>query len=254
MKYFPLYIAFIILLTACAEDREELVPITEEEKRALLKGGDQAIPSSLSGDKDHSGPNPHAKLTPQQHIAVAQQHADEGRMREALDILTRAMLETPDNSDLIGTRGSLLLAQDKVFDALVDLEKAVSLAPDNVLLLINRSQAYRKFDRLEEAMKDLNKAVSLKPDLVPARFNRGTLLYGEGKYIEALTDFDVCIKSAPDTAGPYFNRAVTREATGDRTGAVSDMKKFLELSDNPEWNKVAKETLASWSKPGKEVQ
>ncbi|NNJ90661.1 MAG: tetratricopeptide repeat protein [Gammaproteobacteria bacterium] len=236
-----------MILTACAEDREELVPITEKERQALLQGQQQQTPSSLSGDKDHAGPNPHAKLSPAQHIAVAQQHANEGRIREALDILTRAMLENPDNSDLIGTRGSMLLAQDKVFDALVDLEKAVTLAPDNVLLLINRSQAYRKFNRLEEAMNDLNKAVSLNPELVPARFNRGTLLYGEGKYNEALADFDVCIKAAPDTAGPYFNRAVTREAAGDQPGAISDMNSFLQLSDNPEWNKVARETLASWN-------
>ena len=246
MKTFPIYIVLIMFLTACSDDRGQRVPITEEEKQALLQGQHQETPSSLSGDKDHAGPNPHAKLTPAQHIAVAQQHVNEGRMREALDILTRAMLESPDNADLIGTRGSMLLAQNKVYDALVDLEKAVTLAPENPLLLINRSQAYRKFNRLEEAMKDLNRAVSINPELVAARFNRGTLLYGEGKYSEALADFDFCIQAAPDTAGPYFNRAVTREATGDQAGAVSDMNRFLELSDNPEWNKVASETLASW--------
>lgn len=247
MKYLPIIILLIMILTGCAEDQGGRVPITEEEKQALLKDQQQDTPSSLSGDKAHSGPNPHAKLSPGQHIAVAQQHANEGRMREALDILTRAMLEHPDNADLIGTRGSMLLAQNKVFDALIDLEKAVALAPDNVLLLINRSQAYGKFNRLEEAMNDLNRAVSLSPELLPARFNRGTLLYGEGKYKEALEDFDICIKAAPDTAGPYFNRAVTREAAGDQAGALSDMERFLQLSDNTEWNKIARETLASWN-------
>ena len=248
MKYLPFSVFLIVLLSACAEDREELVPITEAEKQALLQGKELPTPSSLSGDKEHSGPNPHAKLTAAQHIAVAQQHASEGRMKEALDILTRAIIENPDNAGLIGTRGSMLLAQNKVFDALVDLEAAVKLAPNNTSLLINRSQAYRKFNRLEEAMNDLNKVLSIAPDLVAARFNRGTLLYGEARYKEALADFDVCIQAAPETAGPYFNRAVTREAMGDQDGAMSDMNRFLALSDNPEWNKVARETMASWIK------
>ena len=122
-----------------------------------------------------------------------------------------------------------------------------NLAPDSALLLVNRSQAHRKFNQLEQAMADLNKAVDLRPRLVPARFNRGVLLYGDAKYEEALTDFDVCIEVAPDTPGPYFNRAVTRNAVGNLVGALSDMNKFIELSDNSEWNKMARETMAAWT-------
>jgi len=77
------------------------------------------------------------------------------------------------------------------------------------------------------------------------------LLYGDAKYDEALADFDVCIQVAPETAGPYFNRAITRDAMGDQAGAVSDMNKFLELSDNPEWNEMARGTMAKWEKAGK---
>jgi tetratricopeptide (TPR) repeat protein len=235
----------LLLLSACSEEQ----PQNRTTGEVAPASQQQQIPSSLSGDQTHVGPNPHAKLTAEQHIAVAMQHADEGRMAEALDVLTRAIADSPNDPSLIGTRGSLLLSQERVFDALVDLDKAVSLAPDSALLLVNRSQAYRKFDRLEEAMSDLNKAVALKPELVPARFNRGVLLYGESKYAQALADFDRCIEVAPNTAGPYFNRAITREALDDLAGAESDMNKFIELSDNPEWNKIARDTLASWKAP-----
>ena len=242
----------LMLLTACGEDRSQ-EPATEtsarpEQPGQQATGRHQETPRSLSGDEHHLGPNPHAALSSEQHIAVAMQHADEGRTAEALDVLTRAIAGSPNDPSLIGTRGSLLLAQDRVFDALVDLEKAVSLAPDSALLLINRSQAYRKFNRPQEAMADLDKAVALSPKLVPARFNRGVLLYAEAKYREALADFDVCVQVAPETAGPYFNRAITRDAIGDQAGAVRDMNRFLELSDNPEWNRIARETMAKWEK------
>ena len=254
MRYFLYLSVASMLLTACSEDQPKK-PATEsnariEQQRMQLAGQSQETPRSLSGDETHVGPNPHAALSSEQHIAVAMQHANEGRTAEALDILTRAIAASPNDPSLIGTRGSLLLAQDRVFDALVDLEKAVSLAPDSALLLINRSQAYRKFNRPQEAMADLDKAIILKPKLVPARFNRGVLLYGEAKYEEALADFDVCIQVAPETAGPYFNRAITRDAMGDHAGAVSDMNRFLELSDNPEWNKIARDTMAKWDKAG----
>ena len=252
MRYFLFYAVALALLTACSEDKpQNPAPETTAQPEQQMKQAAeqyQETPASISGSESHMGPNPHAKLSAEQQIAVAMRHAEEGRMEEALDVLTRAIIASPNDASLIGTRGSLLLAQDRVFDALVDLEKAVTLAPDNALLLVNRSQAYRKFNRYQEAMADLDKAVALSPELVPARFNRGVLLYAEARYKEALADFDVCIQVAPETAGPYFNRAVTNNALGDQAGAVSDMNKFIELSDNPEWKKVAQDTLAAWQK------
>ena len=252
MRVILFYSVALMLLTACSEDKPQnpASATTAQPGQQVKQTAEQYqdTPSSISGSESHMGPNPHAKLSSEQHIAVAMRHAEEGRMEEALDVLTRAIIASPNDASLIGTRGSLLLSQDRVFDALVDLEKAVTLAPDNALLLINRSQAYRKFNRYQEAMADLNKAVALSPELVPARFNRGVLLYAEAKYQEALADFDVCIQVAPETAGPYFNRAVTHNALGDQAGAVSDMNKFIELSDNPEWKKVAQDTLSTWEK------
>ncbi len=255
MRNFLFYSVAFMLMTACSENKPQnsASKITAQPGQQLKQTAEpyQQTPSSISGDESHIGPNPHAKLNSEQHIAVAMRHAEEGRIEEALDVLTRAIIASPNDASLIGTRGSLLLAQDRVFDALVDLEKAVTLAPDNALLLVNRSQAYRKFNRYQEAMADLDKAVALSPELVPARFNRGVLLYAEANYQKALADFDICIQVAPDTAGPYFNRAVTREALGDQAGAVSDMNKFVELSDNPEWKKVAQDTMIAWEKENK---
>ncbi|PVV24548.1 MAG: hypothetical protein B6D78_01345 [gamma proteobacterium symbiont of Ctena orbiculata] len=204
---------------------------------------DSATPSSLSGDKPLASRNPHARLSPEQHIAVALQHAQEGRIEQAVDILNSAIAQTPDHAGLLGARGGLMLSLDQTADALTDLEQAVQLAPDSSLLLVNRSQAYRKFNRLDEAMADLDKAVELSPNLIPARFNRGVLHYGNADYKSALTDFDLCIELDEKTAGPYFNRAITRDAMGDSTGAVEDLNRFLTLTNDETWKQAARDTL-----------
>ena len=243
MRIFLLYSAAVMLLTACGQDQPQ-------QQAQQIPQQYQETPRSISGEERDVGPNPHAQLSSEQHISVALQHVENGRIEEALDVLTRAIAASPNDPSLIGTRGSFLLAQDRVFEALVDLEKAVTLAPGSAELLVNRSQAYSKFNRPQEAMADLDKAVAISPKLIPARFNRGVMLYDQARYQEALTDFDACIQTDPQTAGPYFNRAVTRDALGDHAGAVSDMKRFIELADNPEWKKVAQDTLAAWEKQG----
>ena len=257
MKYILLFSTALMLLTACGEDKpeetvEELTAKLDQQLKQITAPAQEmpaeTTPPSLSEKGLQTGPNPHAELSAEQHIAVAYQHAENGRMEQALDILARAIIANPNDASFLAALGGLLLGQDRAAEALEYLEAAVSLAPDSALLLVNRSQAYRKLNRSQEAMVDLDKAVALNPRLVPARFNRGVLLYDEARYKEALADFDVCIQAAPETAGPYFNRAVTHDALGDQAEAVSDMNKFLELSDNPEWNKVAQDTIATWEK------
>jgi tetratricopeptide (TPR) repeat protein len=253
MKYFLFYSIVLMLLTACSDDKHQATiseSANQQQTQQITKQSEET-PSSISGSDSHVGPNPHAKLSSEQHISVALKHADEGRMDEALDVLARAIIDSPNDASLIGALGGLLLSQNRVSEAIEYLEEAVALAPDSAVLLVNRSQAYRKFNRPQEAMADLDKAIAINPQMVPARFNRGVLLYDDAKYKEALADFDVCIETSPETAGPYFNRAVTRDAMGDLAGAVRDMSTFIELSDNEQWNKIARDTMAGWKKQSK---
>ena len=81
---------------------------------------------------------------------------------------------------------------------------------------------------------------------LPARFNRGAIRYSSGEFEAALEDFDYCVAVDPHDAAPYFNRAATRDALGDRAGAVTDLERFLQLTDNPQWRDTASDLLARW--------
>jgi tetratricopeptide (TPR) repeat protein len=248
-----LFLLLLAALSAC--DREpakapaakSVEPDPASFESALSEPGqspaDTATPASLTGGKPMASPNPHARLSPEQHIAVALQHAQEGRLDQAVEILNGAIGQSPEHAGLLGARGGLLLSLDQSADVLADLERAVTLAPDSALLLVNRSQAYRRFNRLDEAMADLDRAVSLSPNLIPARFNRGVLYYGQAAYAKALADFDRCIALDAATAGPYFNRAITKDAMGDSEGAIADLTQFLRLTEDEAWVQAAEDTL-----------
>jgi tetratricopeptide (TPR) repeat protein len=101
-------------------------------------------------------------------------------------------------------------------------------------------------------MADLDKAVELSPDFVAARFNRGSMHFSAGRYKEALVDFERCAAVDPHAPPPWFNLAMTREQLGDKEGAVSDLKRFLELTQTKEWREVAEKKLQDLAAKPKE--
>lgn len=194
----------------------------------------------------HGQHDPHGTLDPDRLIKVALQHDSEGRRELALKTLADAIERFPGAAELYAVRASLRLQMQQVSMALADLEKAVALNPDDAGVRVNRAQAYRSFGRYAEARQDLDRAVELAPDLVAARFNRGALLYAQNDFEGALADFDHCIAVDPHTPAPYFNRASTYWELSRPDDAISDLERFLELSDNPEWRKAAGDLKQNW--------
>ncbi|WP_456448238.1 tetratricopeptide repeat protein [Thiolapillus sp.] len=194
----------------------------------------------------HRGPNPHAKLTPEQQLQVAAQHMAAGRKPQAMAVLTQALAKYPHNAEMFSMRAVLEMEQNDIKGALADMEQAVKLAPDNPLYRVTRSSLYLRFERKDEALADLNKAVELSPDLVPARFNRGSLLANLGREQEALADFDHCIETEPGLPAPWFNRGSMHWALGEKDKARSDIHRFIGLAKEPRWKKAGEDLLKAW--------
>jgi len=206
----------------------------------------------VTSGRPHGGTyDPHARLDPETQIRIALQHKAEGRLREALNVLSMAIDGHPDQARLYAVRGSLLLEAGRVAPALADLERAVRLDPDDAEALTNRAQAYRRFGRIDQALTDLDHALEIAPDLLAARFNRGTMRYGAGDYQGALEDFDRCVALDQYLPGPYFNRASVRDALGDKEGAIADLDRFLRISRNETWNDQARQLRRVLEDPAK---
>ena len=194
----------------------------------------------------HRGGDPHANLSPRQHLAVAAQHLAAGRYPQALAVLDQAIARYPHEAELFNLRAALALRQNRVRQALADMEQAVKLAPDNPLYRVSRANLYLKFERKDEALSDLDAAVMLAPDLIPARFNRGALLANLGREAEALADFEHCTQVEPELPAPWFNRGAMHWALGQRQAARDDLRHFLELAKEPAWQKAGQDLLRAW--------
>jgi len=199
-----------------------------------------AVPVTLG--RPHGGAyDPHARLDPETQIRIALRHQAEGRPREALDVLSKAIAGPGDDARLYAVRGSLMLEAGRVAPALADLGQAARLDPDDAETLTNRAQAYRRFGRIDQALADLDRALEIAPDLLAARFNRGAMRYGIGDYQGALEDFDRCVALDPHSPGPYFNRASVKDVLGDKEAAIADLDRFLRISRNKTWNEQARQ-------------
>ncbi len=228
---------------------------------SAVMAGDMQMPMHIDPlDEDrasalHRGPNPHAKLTPEQHMEVAAQHMAAGRRPQAMAVLTQALARYPRNAQLFNMRAALEMEQNDIKSALADMEQAVKLVPDNPLYRVTRSSLYLRFERKDEALADLNKAVELSPDLVAARFNRGSLLANLGREREALADFDHCVKTEPGLPAPWFNRGSMHWALGEKTKARADIRHFIELAEEPGWKKAGDDLLRAWEEQeGKQAE
>jgi len=239
------YITISVILAAMAFNpvlAEQLEKPLSIEKRLTEEN---SLPTLRQGGA-HGSKSPHSRLSPEMHVQVALQHKAEGRMGEAFRSLDLAIRRNPMSAELFAVRGSFYLERQNVSAALRDFESALKISPDSAAVLTNRAQAYRHFGRINEALNDLNKAIELKPGMMAAHFNRGAIHYSSSDFELALNDFDSCIAIDPHAAGPYFNRASARDALGDRTGAIEDIKRFIEIAGNSSWKDTAEQLLQKW--------
>ncbi len=168
--------------------------------------------------------------------------------KRQLENLVAMMDQHPQSAKLYAERANLFVLMKKTMQALHDIDMAVELDPDNSDYHTNKAQLLRQFKRNEEALEELMTAIKLDPKSVGAHFNRGALYFNTNNFEKALKDFSFCINQRPEVAPPYFNRAFTYEQLHDFSSAKKDLQKFVEISNNPEWKRMAGDKLEEWDK------
>ena len=232
-------IVITVSLVSCSKQEPVSTPEVEAPAHVVKSKG------------PHGSQDPHAALSANKLIQVALQHRDEGRLKEAIDVMNDVIVRHDKQASYYSIRGSLKLEMGQVSESLTDFEQPLAIQPNDPVVLTNRAQAYRQFGRIAEALSDLDKAIEKNPDFIAARFNRGAIYYSSSDFNKALKDFNHCIAVNPHTDALYFNRASVYDALGQRDNAIADIKRFMELSKNDKWKKTAKELLDKWQKDSK---
>ena len=134
--------------------------------------------------------------------------AQQGRNREALELMTAALQLKPDAPEILSNYGNVLKTEGRAAEALASFDRAIALKPDYAAVWTRRGQALRDLGRLPEALESVDRALAFNANHVESLNARGALLSEMGRPDEALVTYDQALRLAPDFPDTLNNRAL----------------------------------------------
>jgi len=134
--------------------------------------------------------------------------AQQGRNREALELMTAALALKPDAPEILSNYGNVLKAQGQFHEALASYDKALAIKPDYGAAWNKRALVLRDLKRLDEALESAGKALALQAKPVEALNTSGIVLSDLGRQEEALAQYDRALALAPGFPDVLNNRAL----------------------------------------------
>ena len=169
---------------------------------------------------------PHAKTTSETLLTerMAEVLLRDNRPADAERAFRDVLKEDPKNPGVYDGLGVALMMQGRFRDALPYLDKAVALGPENGSYRNNRGVARMELGQYKEAAEDFNVAEkSQNPDdRLSATINRGRLDQRQGDFTGAEQEFTNALARDPKSFAASLGRGVAREAKGDLQGAAED--------------------------------
>ena len=128
------------------------------------------------------------------YVEQGRQRLNEGKFREAVQVLNQAVEADDENADAFVTRGVAYFELKEYANAILDYDQAIKLKPDFYRPYYNRALLKVAQNDLDGALKDYSDAIRLAPDTsrqlsAELFLNRGQLFATQGQTQPALTDF-----------------------------------------------------------------
>lgn len=108
--------------------------------------------------------------------------------------------------------------------ALENYGKALALDPQHADALVNVGRIHQARGDLATAADHYARALAAEPAHLIARFNLATVLEAEGRSVEAIATYRAIADQLPDAR---YNLARLLDRSGDRAGAIGELKKML---------------------------
>jgi tetratricopeptide (TPR) repeat protein len=178
--------------------------------------------------------------------AIAKMSMGNDAKESALDDLNTAIKLAPGVPSAYEWRGSILMMDKKLNEAIADFTKAISLNPKAYWAYSQRSYALSQQNRKREALLDVNNAIELAPDTMKANnyMSRGSIKEELGEFNSALKDYETSLALGNKLAEPYvktlkkkLNTFAALENSGKKKWqphlrGYYDLKKFVIKYEN----------------------
>ncbi len=192
---------------------------------------------------------------------------------QALSWLNKALIEIPEDAELLLKRGTLYREQNEIEAALQDVSQAILIKPELGKILINesnpylgnyieyatidhfitilseeppsldayikRAKAYLSTGFIDQALVDAEYVIELEPKSFDAYEAKAIILFSQGAYDKAIRAFDLALHYAPNNPEIFYNRGQLYKSLGDNNNASFDFQ--MAYSINRQEKKYRKE-------------
>ena len=122
-------------------------------------------------------------------------------------------------------RANLHWLEGRNKEAMADVERALQLKPDFPLALNVRARIKGDQGDLDGALADLDRAIKLEPKMMPAYMARAAVNMQAGRLPEALSDYKTLMWSLPNDSDVVASHGVVRGLLGETEAGVNDLLK-----------------------------
>ena len=171
--------------------------------------------------------------------------AQSGQMGEAYRLMSAALKVNPNVPDALTNFANVLHALKRDGEALECLDKALALRPDDVDALLYRGNALNALNRPEEGLACFDAVLTRQPARDEALLNRGIARAALGRQADALRDFDAILARRPNDAESLYNRGTALLDLGRHAESLLSFDRALE---------IAPTHLKSWNNRGRALQ
>ena len=166
--------------------------------------------------------------SPDTQFELARASSAAGRFDEAIGHV-QIVLQKKRTADALGLLGELMLATDRVQEAVDKLQLAVGLAPDRADLRGAYAEALQRRGDFELAEEGFRLALKIQPKSPQLLNSLGYVLVLRRKFPEAIVELRSVIEIAPQMPQAHYNLALAFTGLGQSDEAIGSYRAALEL-------------------------
>lgn len=171
----------------------------------------------------------------------------------AIEDYNVAIRMEPKEPGLFINRGLIKYFSNDLMGAIADYNTAIELDPNSLIAYYNRGLLRAQIGDVNRAVEDFDNVLKIEPDNYTARLNRALINIDLGEHLLAIDDLDKIIAQYPDFPIAFYARSQSKQALGDKNGAMKDYNTAYSLEfENNKQKKSAKKDKEQALAPGKD--
>lgn len=156
-------------------------------------------------------------------------HHQAGELTRAGEIYATVLEAEPDQADALHLSGVIAYQSGRQETAIDLITRAITNDPEQPLFYVNLGNALMEQGHLEESIQAYRKALRLRPESAEACYNMGNALRVQGNLDEAMGWYGKALERAPLLSEAYHNLAAIWIEKGQYGEAVRCCHKLLEI-------------------------